>query len=118
MSRVGAAGRDLETLFEAGAVGRLSDDELLERFVARRDGAAFEALVRRHGSMVWGVCRRVLRDHHAAEDAFQATFFVLARKATTIAPRNLLPNWLYGVARLSAVKARRIAAKRRAVKHL
>ena len=81
-----AAGRDLQTLFSVGALGGLSDGQLLERFVGRRDEAAFEALVRRHGPMVWGVCRRVLRNHHDAEDAFQATFLVLVRKAASIAP--------------------------------
>src|SRR5262245_53460161 len=60
----GAALRDLQALFGAGAVGGLSDGQLLERFIARGDGAAFEAIVRRHGPIVWGVCRRVLRDHH------------------------------------------------------
>jgi RNA polymerase sigma factor (sigma-70 family) len=90
-----------------------SDGQLLGRFVAARDEAAFEALVRRHGPMVLGVCRRLLRDHHDAHDAFQATFLVLLRKAGSVAPPEMLPNWLYGVARQTAVRARAQAAKRR-----
>ena len=65
--------RDLQTLFSCGTVGGLSDEQLLDRFVARREEAIFEEIIQRHGTMVWGVCRRVLRDHHDAEDAFQAT---------------------------------------------
>src|SRR5438270_7547783 len=76
----------------------LSDAELLEGFISRRDGAYFEALVRRHGPMVLGVCRRVLRDPHDADDAFQATFLVLVRKAGALRRPELLGNWLYGVA--------------------
>ena len=79
-------------------MGGLSDGQLLDRFVDRREEAVFEALVGRHGPMVWGVCRRVLRDHHDAEDAFQATFLVLARKAASVVPREKVGNWLYGVA--------------------
>jgi RNA polymerase sigma factor (sigma-70 family) len=103
---------ELSTLFEVGATGRLSDGELLERFVSRRDEAAFEAIVRRHGPLVWGACRRILRGHHDAEDAFQATFIVLARRADSITPREMLPNWLYGVARQSAGKARALLRQR------
>src|SRR5262249_11405186 len=74
--------------------------------------AAFEALVRRHGPMVLGVCRRVLRDADDADDAFQATFLVLVRKSASIARRELLANWLYGVAYRAALEARSAAARR------
>jgi RNA polymerase sigma factor (sigma-70 family) len=90
----------------------LTDDELLESFIARRDGAAFEALVRQHGPMVLGVCRRVLRNEADAEDAFQATFLVLVRKAASIRPRAMVGNWLYGVAQSTALKARAMSVKR------
>lgn len=90
----------------------LSDKQLLEDFINSRDEAAMEVLVRRHGPMVWGVCRRLL-NHHDAEDAFQATFLVLIRKAASIASRDLLANWLYGVAHQTALKARATVAKRK-----
>jgi RNA polymerase sigma factor (sigma-70 family) len=87
-----------------------TDRQLLEAFVRGRDGLALEALVRRHAPMVWGVCRRALA-HHDAEDAFQATFLVLLRKAPSIRSRELLSNWLYRVAYKTACKARQRAAK-------
>src|SRR5262245_13152997 len=90
----------------------LTDGQLLETYVRSREEAAFAALVRRHGPMVWGVCRRVLRGHHDAEDAFQATFLVLVRKAASIAHREKVANWLYGVAHQTALKARTTTAKR------
>src|SRR5947209_5841496 len=74
----------------------LTDGQLLGCFVERQDKDAFAALVKRHGPMVWGVCRRVLANHQDAEDAFQATFLVLVRKAASIRPREMVANWLYG----------------------
>jgi RNA polymerase sigma factor (sigma-70 family) len=90
----------------------LTDGQLLEDFLDRRDEAALTALIRRHGPMVWGVCCRLLRNHHDAEDAFQATFLVLVRKASSVRPREMIANWLYGVARQTALKARATATKR------
>src|SRR5437870_8447837 len=91
----------------------LTDGQLLQDYISRRDEAAALALVQRHGPMVWGVCRRLLRNLHDAEDAFQATFLVLIRKAASIASPELVANWLYGVAYQTALKARATAAKRR-----
>jgi RNA polymerase sigma factor (sigma-70 family) len=91
--------------------GDIRDRELLERFVVRRDGEAFAALVERHGPMVLGVCRRVLRHRHEAEDAFQATFLVLVQRAGAIKRADLLAGWLYGVAYRPALRARAGAAR-------
>lgn len=91
-----------------------TDGQLLERFVGRRDDLAFEELVRRHGPMVLGVCQRVLGNAHDAEDAFQATFMVLVRKARSVVPRELVGNWLYGVACRVALDAQGRANRRRA----
>jgi RNA polymerase sigma factor (sigma-70 family) len=90
----------------------MTDGQLLGQFIERRDEAAVAALMRRHGPMVWGVCRRLL-SHHDAEDAFQATFLVLVRKAASVVPREMVANWLYGVACQTAKRARAMRARRR-----
>ncbi len=90
----------------APGAGAADDAELLRRFVRDRDEAAFELLVWRHGTMVHSVCRRLLRDAHAAEDAFQATFLVLVRKAASVGRGEALAGWLYRVAYRVALRAR------------
>src|SRR5260370_25877387 len=92
----------------------LTDGQLLEGFIERQEEAALAALVRRHGPMVWGGCRRALRNHHDAEDAFQAAFLVLVRKAASIVPRGMFAISLYGLAYQTALKARGTAASMRA----
>src|SRR5262245_24620800 len=82
----------------------LPDRQLLERFALFRDETAFDLLVRRHGPLVLGVCRRVLGDDHHAEDAFQATFLLLARKVQSIERRESVGSWLYGVAYHTSLK--------------
>jgi RNA polymerase sigma factor (sigma-70 family) len=113
--------RSLRALFAAGTATGLSDGELLERYAARRAESAeaahaaemaFAALVDRHGAMVWGVCRRLLGDTHEAEDAFQATFLVLVRKAGSVRVDGSLGRWLYGVAHRVALRARSEARRR------
>jgi RNA polymerase sigma factor (sigma-70 family) len=91
----------------------LTDAELLGRYTDAREEAAFEALVRRHGPLVLGVCRRILVDAHAADDAFQATFFVLAKKARAIRKSESVASWLHGVARRVATRARESGRTRR-----
>jgi RNA polymerase sigma factor (sigma-70 family) len=108
-SRLGGVLRHLR-----GVLDDATDGQLLERFLATRDEPAFEALVRRHGPMVLGVCRRVLGNAHDAEDAFQATFLVLVRRAASVRRRGAVGSFLYGVARHMALHAKRAAARRRA----
>ena len=116
----GAAGsvlREIRTLYTLGTMGGRTDAELLERFLARGEADAedaFATLVARHGPMVLGVCRRMLPASHDAEDAFQATFLVLARRAASIVRRERLASWLYGVAVRIAKVARRRAVRERA----
>lgn len=109
------AGSPFHRLFHLGAVGTLSDAQLLERFTSRREEAAeaaFEELVIRHGPMVLRVCRGVLRDAHDAEDAFQAVFLVLASRAGSIRRSGSVASWLFGVAHRVACRARRDVARR------
>jgi RNA polymerase sigma factor (sigma-70 family) len=105
--------RFIRSLAPWGGSAETSDADLLARFAADRDQAAFAALMRRHGPMVLGVCVRVLGDTPAAEDAFQAAFVVLARRARSVSRPDLLANWLFGVAYRTALKARASAARRR-----
>jgi len=108
--------QQFEDLFTAGVVGGLSDGELLERFLLERSPAgeaAFRALVERHGPMVLRVCNRTLNDRDAAEDAFQATFLVLARQACSIRKRHSVACWLFGVARRAATRIQVAEARRR-----
>ncbi len=108
--------KQIDTLFRTGTAGGLTDGQLLERFLERRGEdaeAAFAALVDRHGAMVLRVCRQVLRDETDAEDAAQATFLVLARRARSISRRDSVGCWLHGVALRVAANARTAAARRR-----
>src|SRR5437667_12106315 len=97
-----------QTLYGDG--GGLTDGQLLEAFVGGGEEGAFEALLKRHGPMVLGVCRRVLRHEADAEDAFQATFLVFVRKASGLRPSDPLGHWLYGVAYRTALGAKSAAA--------
>ncbi len=97
---------DLGRIFQGDSVSGLSEWQLLERYLERRDEVAFEALVTRHGPMVLGVCRRMLGMSPEAEDAFQATFLILVRRARDLGPRDAIGPWLYGVASRVASRAR------------
>jgi RNA polymerase sigma factor (sigma-70 family) len=112
INTLGAALRQLNRLFAKGLVAGLSDAQLLERFLTQGDAGAFEELVGRHGPMVLSVCRGILRDSHDAEDAFQATFLVLAKKGGTIRGRDALAGWLHKVAHRVAIQANTAAARR------
>jgi RNA polymerase sigma factor (sigma-70 family) len=111
---LGAALRQIDRLFTSGALTGFSDAELLELSVAGRDTLAFEALVARHGAMVLSVCRGILNDPNDAEDAFQATFLILVKKARTFHGQVALAGWLYLVAHRVAIRANVAAARRRA----
>jgi RNA polymerase sigma factor (sigma-70 family) len=112
-AQLGLLVRHIHRLHRGEQAGGDGDAQLLARFVTGHDEEAFEALVRRHGPMVLGVCRRLLGDAHAAEDAFQATFLVLVRRAATLDRPELLGNWLHGVAARVAREARARTARRR-----
>src|SRR5207248_1035651 len=103
----------LRGLFRAPPGPARTDRDLLRAFAVHRDETAFAALVERHAGLVWGVCRRVLRQAQDAEDAFQATFLVLARKAASVPWRDDVGNWLYAVALRVARKAKAQARRRR-----
>jgi RNA polymerase sigma factor (sigma-70 family) len=114
-ARHGATLRQIQTLFNVGTVGGLTDGQLLERFTAGTGEAAelaFAALIERHGPMVLRVCQSVLREPHDAQDAFQATFLVLVRKAGSIHRRDSLSSWLHGVACRTAACAKAATARR------
>jgi RNA polymerase sigma factor (sigma-70 family) len=107
----------IHALFHWGAMGTWTDSQLIAQFLGEQEASepAFRVLIHRHGPMVLGICRRVLGDEHAAEDAFQATFLIFVQKAARLRDRTLLSNWLYGVAHRVAQKERAKGARRRAV---
>jgi RNA polymerase sigma factor (sigma-70 family) len=110
--------RHLRKLLAVPSARELPDQQLLERFIHEQDEVAFETLVQRHGPLVLGVCRRMLHNEHDAEDAFQATFLVLAQKAATIRKLGSVSSGLYGIAQRIAAKARMDSAKRRRYENL
>ena len=109
----GTVFQQIDRLYRDGTLAGLGDVQLLERYLAHADETAFQALIDVHGPMVLGLCRRMLRDPRDIEDAFQATFLILVRKAPTIRDRGLLSNWLYGVAYRVARRARAQTLDRR-----
>jgi RNA polymerase sigma factor (sigma-70 family) len=116
--RVSAAAMwEIQKLFGLGVMGAWTDSQLIDGFLSGQEEseAAFRVLIHRHGPMVLGVCRRVLGDEHAAEDAFQATFLVFVKKAGMLRDRGLLTNWLYGVAWKVSHKERARGQRRKAV---
>ncbi len=113
IGHTGAAWRQVRRLFGAGTVAGLTESELLARYARGRDEAAFASIVALHGPMVLAACRRMLDDPEDVEDAFQATFLVLVRKAGTLGPAVPVGPWLYGVARRVALRLRSESARRR-----
>src|SRR5260370_2594597 len=97
-----------------GTLAEWTDGQLLETLATPQREAAFAVLLRRHGPMVWALCRRLLRNWHDAEDAFQATFMILSRRAACIRKHQSLASWLYGVAWRVTTRANAVACRRRA----
>jgi RNA polymerase sigma factor (sigma-70 family) len=111
-----ASVRQIHTLFRVGAAGGLTDHELLDQFLTGDEAeATFVVLIDRHGPMVRSLCRSLLGDHHEADDAFQATFLVLARRAGSIRDKQALASWLYGIAYRVCMRMRTEATRRRAL---
>ncbi len=115
MSHHRLATPDMERIFQGETVSGLSEWQLLARYLEHRDELAFAALVARHGPMVMGTCRRMLSGRTDAEDAFQATFLVLVRRARSLGPRDAIGPWLHGVAARVSMRARSQACARRQV---
>ena len=113
MSQLSKVIKHLRGIVHQQEAQHTSNGRLLELFITQKDETAFEELMRRHGPMVWGVCQRVLPNSHDAEDAFQATFLVLVRKARSVRPTEMVGNWLYGVAYRTALEARKTVFNRR-----
>src|SRR5262245_37883665 len=111
-AQLGIAVQRIRNLAARPKVSELTDGALLGAFLTCNDQAAFEALVRRHGPMIMRICLRTLRHVQDAEDALQATFLVLARRAASIRKRESLAGWLHGVAHRMAAQARRAASRR------
>jgi RNA polymerase sigma factor (sigma-70 family) len=105
--------RQLHKMLARQAAKDRTDLELLQQFATKRDESSFAALVERHGPLVWNVCHRVLRDRDDAEDAFQATFLVLPRRASFVCKKEAIGSWLYGVAYPTALSQKRAAQRRR-----
>ncbi len=117
MLRSRSLATQFRALFTGGTLSGLGEGELLDRFVGRRDESAFEELIARHGPMVLAVCRRWLDDPEDVEDAFQATFLVLIRKAGGLRDRQSVAQWLYGVSHRVARHARSASIRNRERRH-